>query len=100
MSSSVCYSLQINSIINVILIIVKSCFVTTLQRAKRLAEGKVPGILPPGFKYRVDGDTVIEVESTDREFPFETLFEQDNDQISLSTMILDSILKVNLTSYL
>lgn len=77
----------------------KSCFVTTLQRAKRLAEGKMPGILPPGCKYRVDGDTVIEVESTDRELPFETLFEQDNDQISLSTMILDSILKVNSTSY-
>lgn len=59
----------------------------------------MPGILPPGCKYRVDGDTVIEVESTDRELPFETLFEQDNDQISLSTMILDSILKVNSTSY-
>lgn len=72
----------------------KSCFVTTLQRAKLLANGKAPSVLPPGFRYRVDGDKVIDVESSDRELPFETLFEQDNDQMSLSTMLLDSILKV------
>lgn len=74
---------------------VKSCFVTTLERAKLLANGKIPKLQPPAFRYRIDGSTVIDIESIDRELPFETLFEQDNDQMSLSTMILDSILKVS-----
>lgn len=73
---------------------VKGCFVTKLQRAKDYQEGKTPDLQPPGFTYRIDGDKLINVESTDRELPYEVLFEQDGDQTSLSTMILDSILQV------
>lgn len=74
--------------------LVKGCFVTKLQRAKEFREGNIPSILPPGFTYRIGGDKLINVEANDRELPYEVLFEQDGDQTSLSTMILDSILQV------
>lgn len=67
---------------------------TTLDRAKLWDEGKIPEKRAPAFQYAIDGSKVVEIESEDRELPFETLFAQDNDQMSVSTMILDAILKV------
>ncbi|XP_065213163.1 actin-related protein 10 [Planococcus citri] len=73
-------------------ILVKGCFVTKLQRSTDSRNGVKPDTLPPEFTYRVDGDKIINVESSDREFCYDVLFEQDGDQLSLSTMILDAIL--------
>ena len=67
---------------------------TKLQRAVDLRNGVELNVLPPGFTYRIDGDKIVDVESNDREFSYDVLFEQDGDQLSLSTMILDSILQV------
>ena len=74
----------------------KGCFVTTLERAQQFAEGNFPTIQPPGFRYPIDGSKVVDIDSLDRELSFETLFKQDNDQMSISTMILDSILRVGI----
>ena len=74
----------------------KGCFVTTLERAQQFHENNAPTVQAPDFEYRIGGNKVVEVDSGDRELSFETLFEQDNDQMSISTMILDAILKVSL----
>lgn len=65
-----------------------------MDRAKLWAEGKKPEKLALAFQYAIDGSKVVNIESEDRELPFETFFAQDNDQMSVSTMILDAILKV------
>ncbi|KAK7580186.1 hypothetical protein V9T40_000815 [Parthenolecanium corni] len=74
---------------------IKGCFVTTLARAKLWVEGEKPETLPPAFQYAIDGSKIVNIESEDRELPYETLFAQDNDQMSVSTMILDAILKTS-----
>lgn len=73
----------------------KGCFVTKLDRAKLIREGKTPDVKPPGFLYRINGDKVVYIDWEDREVPYEVLFEEDADQMSLSTIILDSILQVS-----
>lgn len=65
-----------------------------MARAKLWVEGEKPETLPPAFQYAIDGSKIVNIESEDRELPYETLFAQDNDQMSVSTMILDAILKV------
>merc|ERR1712142_1012796 len=45
-----------------------------------------------GATYTLDGDTVLQVDGETRESVCETLFERDNDQTSVATMVLDSLL--------
>lgn len=72
----------------------RGCFVTTLERVQKAEEGK-PCPSPPSVKYLVGQDSnIINVSGDIRENAFNVLFEQDADQISVPTMILDAIVKV------
>ena len=46
----------------------------------------------PAVTYSLDGDTLLRIDGQTRESVCEVLFEQDNDCISVSTMILDALL--------
>lgn len=73
----------------------RCCFVTKQQRAKQLLQTK-PEISPcPTVNYPLGGSKTIKVTGKTREIAFEILFEEDNDHLSLPTMILDAILNVN-----
>jgi hypothetical protein len=48
---------------------------------------------PPDVVYREGGSEVVHIPGKVREAVYEVLFEQDNDQMSVSTMILDAIIK-------
>lgn len=71
---------------------VRTCFVTTLERSEKLgtedAPTHPPDVIYPGVKRLVISGEI-------REKAFEILWERDNDNLSLSTMILDAIIKVN-----
>ncbi|XP_034254968.1 actin-related protein 10 [Thrips palmi] len=72
---------------------VRACFVTTLQRTLKAEEGK-PCPSPPSVKYLVGPDShILNISGDIRENSFNVLFQQDADQISVSTMILDAIIK-------
>jgi len=71
---------------------VRTCFVTTLERSREL-ESKDVSVAPPNITY--PGIKKIVIHGKIREKAFEVLWERDNDNLSLSTMILDAIIKVN-----
>lgn len=48
------------------------------------------------MKYPVGGTNTLTISGKVREQAFEVLYEEDNDHLCLSTMILDAILKVNI----
>lgn len=80
---------------------VQTCFVTTLERSTQLGAKDAPAS-PHAVKY--PGIIGILMPGEIREKAFEILWERDNDHLSLSTMILDAIVKVkkmdfNLNSY-
>ncbi|XP_060531713.1 actin-related protein 10 [Cylas formicarius] len=75
---------------------VRCCFVTKKSRAEQLSLVKSETIPPPEVKYPVGGNTILNVCGKTREKAYEILYEEDNDHYCLSTMILDSILKVDL----
>lgn len=70
---------------------VRTCFVTTLERSVKLgteaAPTPPPDVIHPGVKR-------ILIPGEIREKAFEVLWERDNDNLSLPTMILDAIIKV------
>ncbi|KAJ9587595.1 hypothetical protein L9F63_018977, partial [Diploptera punctata] len=66
---------------------VRACFVTSLERSTQL-ETVQP---PPNVLYQ-EG-TAFSISGKTRESVYEVLFVQDNDQMSLATMILDAIVK-------
>jgi len=72
---------------------VRTCFVTTLERSAKLGTENAltpsPDVTYPGIKR-------IVIPGEIREKAFEVLWERDNDNLSLSTMILDAIVKVKL----
>ncbi|KYM88227.1 PREDICTED: actin-related protein 10 [Atta cephalotes] len=69
---------------------IRTCFVTTLERAAKLGTENAltppPDVTYPGIKR-------IVIPGKIREKAFEVLWERDNDNLSLSTMILDAIVK-------
>lgn len=79
---------------------VRCCFVTNLKRAKQIHEVTMKGaskdklpMPPPSVKYPLDGGRILQVTGEIREHSCEVLFEQDNEEVSVSTLILDAILK-------
>lgn len=68
---------------------VRICFVTTMERAEKLEEI----VNPPSVDYCLHGNTHIKVDGKVRESAYESIFRMDGDEISVPTMILDSILK-------
>lgn len=70
---------------------VRTCFVTTLERSTKLGTKDAP-TPPPDVIY--PGVRRILITGEIREKAFEVLWERDNDNLSLPTMILDAIVKV------
>ena len=70
------------------------CFVTTFERAQQILENKelTP---PPSVEYRINGTELLTIPGKVRETAFEVLFDLDADEISLPTMILNSLVEVN-----
>ncbi|KAK3092796.1 hypothetical protein FSP39_007301 [Pinctada imbricata] len=82
------------------LISVRCCFVTTIARAKKIHNVTIQGAdkselpaPPPGVDYPLSDGRILKVTGHVREQSFEVLFEQDNEEISITTMILDAIAK-------
>lgn len=71
---------------------VRTCFVTTMERAKKL-NSKEPPAPPPSVHYPME--TTIKIPGYIREKAFESLWFRDNDNLSIPTMILDAIVKVH-----
>lgn len=74
---------------------VRTCFVTTLERSTKLGT-KDASTLPSDVTY--PGVQRILITGEMREKAFEVLWERDNDNLSLPTMILDAIVKVRTKS--
>lgn len=74
---------------------VRTCFVTTLERSAKLGS-KDPPTPPTDVVY--PGVKRIVIPGEIREKAFEVLWERDNDNLSLPTMILDAIVKVSARS--
>ncbi|XP_003691896.1 actin-related protein 10 isoform X1 [Apis florea] len=69
---------------------VRTCFVTTLERSVKLGTTEAPNP-PPFVKY--PGVKSIDIPGEVREKAFEILWERDNDNLSLPTMILNAIMQ-------
>lgn len=96
---------------------VKSCYVASYERAKKihaykLAQWKAAAQPntessgetaqrpkpPPNMVYPMDGKTLLLIPGLVREEAPEILFEQDNDRLSVSTLVLDTIMQSPLDS--
>ncbi|XP_030745749.1 actin-related protein 10 [Sitophilus oryzae] len=75
---------------------IRCCFVTKSSRAKQLNLAKSEIVPPPDVKYPYAGAETLLVAGKIREKVFEIMYEEDNDHLCLSTMILDAILKVDI----
>jgi len=81
---------------------VRSCFVTKLERAEKIHQAKINNqpekepVPPHGLEYPMGGDHIIIIPGYIREQAAEIMFEQDSEQISMATIILDTILKCSL----
>ncbi|CAG9864764.1 unnamed protein product [Phyllotreta striolata] len=75
---------------------VRCCFVTEKSRALQFASEKPSIQFCPDVKYPIGGTESIIVSGKVREKAFEILYEEDNDHLCLSTMILDAILQVDI----
>ena len=78
---------------------VRTCFVSTLERSSHLQNNKYdrsiePPPPPPNVSYPLEGHHILTVPGTVRELAAESLFEQDQDALTLATMLLDALLKV------
>ncbi|XP_060815900.1 actin-related protein 10 [Bombus pascuorum] len=69
---------------------VRTCFVTTMERSSKLGTAHAPKP-PPAVKY--PGIKSINIPGEVREKAFEVLWERDNDNLSIPTMILDAIIQ-------
>ncbi|XP_071160920.1 protein phosphatase 1 regulatory subunit 37-like [Mytilus edulis] len=79
---------------------VRCCFVTNLKRAKEIHEVTMKGeskdqlpTPPPSVEYPLDGGKILHISGEIREHSCEVLFEQDNEEVSVSTLILDAIIQ-------
>ena len=70
---------------------VRTCFVTTLERSAKLRTADAPKP-PPAIKY--PGIKSINLPGEMREEAFEVLWDRDNDNLSIPTMILNAIIQV------
>ncbi|XP_071797881.1 actin-related protein 10-like [Asterias amurensis] len=78
---------------------VRTCFVTNMDRIKLIQQSilqadpsKRPAA-PPAVEYPLDGGQILTLSGDIRETACEVLFNQDNEETSIATLILDSILK-------
>lgn len=69
---------------------VRTCFVTTYERALEYRNGGEPES-PPCVEYPIQGEQMITIPGKLRETAFEALFPYDNDRLGLPFIILDSV---------
>lgn len=74
-------------------ILVRLCFVTTLERSLKIDSGKDIKH-PPCVNYNVSGSDMVRVSGKIRETACEVLFRLDADEISLTLMLLNALAKV------
>uniref|UniRef100_A0AAY4BWQ2 Actin-related protein 10 n=1 Tax=Denticeps clupeoides TaxID=299321 RepID=A0AAY4BWQ2_9TELE len=79
---------------------VRTCFVCDLQRGLKIQEAKfnLAGTAerpapPPDVDYPLDGEKILHVNGSIRDSVIEMLFEQDNEEKSVATLILDALVK-------
>ncbi|XP_067636778.1 actin-related protein 10 [Eurosta solidaginis] len=70
---------------------VRTCFVTTFERAKLYRKGQAP-VAPPSIEYPINGEEIVTIPGRLRETAFEIMFEESNDRDSLPHLIFRSIL--------
>ena len=82
---------------------VRLCFVPRLGRGQQIQQirqdaSSVSGLSSflkqsvPSVDYTLTGESVLKIDGQTREGASEVLFEQDNDRLSLSTMVLDALI--------
>uniref|UniRef100_A0A3P9HL57 Actin related protein 10 n=1 Tax=Oryzias latipes TaxID=8090 RepID=A0A3P9HL57_ORYLA len=83
-----------------LLLAVRTCFVSDLQRGLKMqaakfnldgtAERPTP---PPDVDYPLDGEKILHINGSVRDSVMEILFEQDNEEKSVASLILDALVK-------
>uniref|UniRef100_A0A8D3CF01 Actin related protein 10 n=1 Tax=Scophthalmus maximus TaxID=52904 RepID=A0A8D3CF01_SCOMX len=81
-------------------IIFRTCFVSDLQRGLKIQEAKfnLDGTAerpapPPDVDYPLDGEKILHIKGSIRDSVMEMLFEQDNEEKSVASLILDALVK-------
>ncbi|XP_030069939.1 actin-related protein 10 [Microcaecilia unicolor] len=79
---------------------VRTCFVSDLQRGLQIQAAKfnIDGsaerpLPPPDVDYPLDGEKILHIKGSIRDSIVEILFEQDNEEKSVATLILDSLIQ-------
>ncbi|KAF4099977.1 hypothetical protein G5714_020103 [Onychostoma macrolepis] len=79
---------------------VRACFVSDLQRGMKIQEAKfnMDGSAerpapPPDVEYPLDGRKILHIKGSIRDSVAEMLFEQDNEEKSIATLLLDTLVK-------
>ncbi|XP_066550566.1 actin-related protein 10 [Amia ocellicauda] len=79
---------------------VRTCFVSDLQRGLKIQEAKfnLDGTAerpapPPDVDYPLDGAKILHIKGPIRDSVIEMLFEQDNEEKSVATLVLDALVK-------
>uniref|UniRef100_A0A3P8Y5C9 Actin-related protein 10 n=1 Tax=Esox lucius TaxID=8010 RepID=A0A3P8Y5C9_ESOLU len=79
---------------------VRTCFVSDLQRGLKIQEAKfnLEGTAerptpPPDVDYPLDGEKILHIKGQIRDSVMEMLFEQDNEEKSVATLLLDALVK-------
>uniref|UniRef100_A0A667ZG63 Actin related protein 10 n=1 Tax=Myripristis murdjan TaxID=586833 RepID=A0A667ZG63_9TELE len=82
------------------LLAVRTCFVSDLQRGFKIQEAKfnLDGTAerpapPPDVDYPLDGEKILHIKGSIRDSVMEILFEQDNEEKSVASLILDALVK-------
>ncbi|GAA6097917.1 actin-related protein 10 [Tachysurus ichikawai] len=79
---------------------VRTCFVSDLQRGLKIQEAKfnMDGTAerpapPPDADYPLDGRKILHIKGSIRDSVAEILFEQDNEEKSVASLVLDTLVK-------
>ncbi|CAL8315984.1 unnamed protein product [Merluccius merluccius] len=79
---------------------VRTCFVSDLQRGFKIQDAKfnLDGTAerpapPPDVDYPLDGEKILHIKGSIRDSVMEILFEQDNEEKSVASLILDTLVK-------
>uniref|UniRef100_A0A673WK78 Actin-related protein 10 n=1 Tax=Salmo trutta TaxID=8032 RepID=A0A673WK78_SALTR len=79
---------------------VRTCFVSDLKRGLKIQEAKfnLEGTAerptpPPDVDYPLDGEKILHIKGPIRDSVMEMLFEQDNEEKSVATLVLDTLVK-------
>ncbi|KAJ8274885.1 hypothetical protein COCON_G00095100 [Conger conger] len=79
---------------------VRTCFVSDLQRGLKIQDAKfnLEGTAerpdpPPDVDYPLDGEKILHIKGSIRDSVIEMLFEQDNEEKSVATLMLDALVK-------